>query len=156
MGKGSKKYLLSLLLLGLFSGQVYGQQAPSGHAEVWQNVQSYWDLWAKKDLNGFLQYHHDGYSGWDAEDPMHKNKESVKEWLGHTLQTKEIVVFNINPIDIKIHDNVAIVHYYYSILEKSLPQNKEIKRTGRRTDVLKKQVDKWVVIASHGGDSCEK
>ncbi len=46
--------------------------------------------------------------------------------------------------------NVAIVHYYYSTLIKNV-EGKERNRSGRWTDILMKQGDKWVLIGDSGG-----
>ena len=107
---GVKKNLLLPILFTLCYGQAYSQ-APSGHAEVWENVETYWNLWAQRDLDGFLEYHHIAYSGWSYNDAMHKNKKSSKEWLDYAFKTIEVITFDISAIDIKIHNNVAVVHY---------------------------------------------
>ena len=133
----------------IFLGQAHSQ-ALTGHSEVWQNVQNYWDSWSQRDLDGFLNYHHDAYSGWNYDEPMHKNKRSTKEYLDYIFKTREVIAFDINPIDIKIHSNTAVVHYYYSILEKN-QNGEENKRNGRKTDILIKQTNKWIIIADHGG-----
>ncbi|MEP5613763.1 MAG: nuclear transport factor 2 family protein [Cyclobacteriaceae bacterium] len=145
-----KNYLLLGILFVLLSAEAYGQ-APSGHAEVWQNVEKYWNLWAERDLDGFLDYHHIAYTGWDYNDAMHKNKKTTKEWGEHEFKTREIIAFTISAIDIKIHNNTAIAHYYYSIIEKNAKGSEE-RRSGRKTDVLMKQTNKWVMTADHGGD----
>lgn len=137
------------------SVHLYGQEIPSGHADVWTNVKTYWGLWAQRDLDGFLEYYHDAYSGWYDKDFMHKNKNAAKKWYNHYFKTKEIIVYDINPIDIKIHEEVAIIHYYFSILEKNTESGKEISLKGRKTDVLKWKTDKWLIIASHGGQLFE-
>lgn len=144
------RYLLLTLLFVLLTGQIYGRQAPTGHAEIWNNVMAYWELWAQRDIEGFLEYHHARYSGWNYDDFMHKNKNSTEKWLSHDFTTKQVIAYDINAIDIKIHENVAVVHYYYSILEKNA-QDTEKRRKGRKTDVLIKQEDKWVIVADHGG-----
>lgn len=142
--------LLPVLLLTYY-GQVFGQ-APSGHAEVWQYVEKYWGLWAERDLDGFLECHHVAYSGWDYDNPMHRGKLSAREWYEQEFKTRTVTTFDISPIDIKIHDDTAVIHYYFSILEQRAKED-EIKRSGRITDVLIKQSNKWVLIARHGGDT---
>ena len=146
-----KKYILLLIFFNLFYGLAYSQ-TPSGHAEVWKNVETYWGLWAQRNLDKFLEYHHKAYSGWNYEDPMHKSKKSTREWMDHAFKTREVITFDISAIDIKIHNNTAVVHYYYSILEKDIGGN-EKKSNGRKTDILIKQDDKWVIIADHGGNT---
>ncbi len=147
-------WFLPVCVAVLTSTAVLSQEKPTGHAEILKNVQAYWDLWAKRDLEGFLEYLHDAYSGWNYEAPMHRSKESTRRWINHTFQTRKVIVYDINAVDIKIHGSVAIVHYYYSILEKD-PEGKERKITGRKSDILMKHDDKWVLIAEHGGHTFE-
>ena len=144
------KHMFLPILFALLSGQIYGQETPTSHSEIWKNVLTYWELWAQRDLEGYLEYHHPGFSGWSYDDSMHENKKSTEKWLIHDFATKQVIIYDINAVDIKIHDSVAVVHYYYSILEKNT-QNIEKRRNGRKTDILIKQADKWVIIADHGG-----
>ena len=69
------------------------------------------------------------------------HRDSVRYHRGRTI-----------PTDIKIHDNIAVVHYYYSTLEKD-PKGGEKRSNGRKTDVLIKQANKWIIIADHGGNT---
>ena len=62
------------------------------------------------------------------------------------------MVQEIKPVGINIHDNVAIVQYYYSRILSDV-EGKEKTISGRWTDVLMKQEDKWVMIGDHGGAS---
>lgn len=148
-----RKYLLLSVLFLAYQGQGFSQ-APTGHRAVWQNVQEYWDLWAKRDLDGFLKYHHDAFSGWDYKNSMHRNKESIKGRLEYIFKTRTVITYDVNPIDIKIHGNTAVVHYYFSILQKDA-KGDEQESNGRKTDVLIFQDDKWIIIASHGGNTHE-
>lgn len=61
-------------------------------------------------------------------------------------------MYEINPVAIKIHGNVAIVHYYYLRVRKDAEGKEELEQ-GRWTDILMKQKDKWVLIGDHGGPS---
>ena len=65
---------------------VFSQEYPTGHAEIWKNVEAYWNLWAKRDLDGFLEYFHDAYSGWNFDTPNHRNKESTRRRINHTFK----------------------------------------------------------------------
>ena len=92
----------------------------------------------------------DSYSGWNYDAPMHSSKKSTREWMEHSFQSTEVLVYDISAIDIKSHENIAIVHYYYSILERDA-NGVEVKSAGRKSDVLKRHGDKWLIIADHGG-----
>jgi len=149
-----KPVLKSLLLLfsfaTLISNTVVSQPSPTGHAQIWANVEAYWSQWAKRNLEGYLEYVDDSYSGWNYDAPMHRSKKSTREWMEHSFQSTEVLVYDISAIDIKIHENIAIVHYYYSILERDA-NGVEVKSAGRKSDVLKRHGDKWLIIADHGG-----
>lgn len=143
---------LSCLMLPEAIPPARAPEAPTSHAEVWRGVQAYWSRWAARDLDGFLALHHDAYSGWSHDGPMHRNKASTRDWVGHTLRTRQLVTYDISAVDIKIHGGVAVVHYYYSTLETQ-GQGEERRRVGRRTDVLMRQGERWLLIADHGSDA---
>ena len=126
------------------------QEWSAAQKGVWKNVEAYWNVWAKRDLDGFLNYFHDDYSGWFNRASLPSDKGSSRKWISHSFQTVKISVYEINPVAIKIHGNVAIVHYYFSFIRKDA-EGKESNRSGRWTDILMKQGDKWVLIGDHGG-----
>ncbi len=148
-------WFLPVYITLLISTPAFSQETPGGHAEVWNNVKAYWHLWAERDLDGFMEYFDKGFSGWNYDNPMHMNKEATRKWLTLQFQSKEVMAYDISAIDIKIHDTIAVVHYYYSFLKKDT-QGKEQKCTGRKSDILMKQGDKWLLIADHGGHTSEK
>jgi len=118
--------------------------------EVWKNVQTYWDLDAKQDLDGFMSYFHEDYIGWSKESFFPGNKASLRKWLAEIYKNTKVIVTDLSPQAIQIFDDVAIVHYFYS----QMTEDKEGKRTyvkGRWTDILKKQGEKWVLIGDQGG-----
>ena len=121
----------------LATTSLFAQEWSAAQKEVWKNVEAYTDLWAKRDLEGFLNYFHADYSGWFNRAALPGNKDIVRRWQAHFFQTRKIVVYEINPVAIKIHGNVAIVHYYYSRIQKDA-EGKENTRGGRWTDILKK------------------
>ncbi len=147
-----KGVLIVLCITLLSSAQLFGQEWSEEQKEVWKNVETYSELSAKRDLEGFLGYFHDDYSGWFNQNALPNNKASVRKFLSHIFKTTKVLVNDIQPVAIKIHDNIAIVHYYYSNIVKDV-EGKEKNTSGRWTDILMKQGDKWVMIGDHGGPS---
>jgi ketosteroid isomerase-like protein len=92
---------------------------------------------------------HGDYAGWSIDSPLPSTKETAAKFLTHGHSTSKTLVHHIQPVAIKIHGNIAIVHYYWTRISKSGDKEKET--AGRWTDVLMKQNDKWVLIADHGG-----
>jgi len=144
---------LALAIVCLLAGsatQARAQEWSAAQKEVWKNVETYWKLGADKNLEGFLAYFHDDYVGWDQQTPLPTTKAELRKWLEHDFKTNDTVVYEIKPVAIKIHGDVAFVDYYYSQIMKG-PDGKEKPSEGRWTDILMKQGDKWVLIGDHGG-----
>ena len=148
-----KKKIISLSVIGLamflYTG-VFAQQWSDGQKEVWKNVQTYWDLAAKGDVEGFLGYFHSDFSGWVNSAHLPHDREARVKFIKFYLPKTKTLLYDIQPLAIKIHGNVAIVHYSYTDVSK-YGEEKEKSEQGRWTDILMKQGDKWVMIGDHGG-----
>ncbi len=142
--------VITLCLTLFISVQLSAQEWSDKQKEVWKSVEAYTDMANKGDLEGFMSYFHSDYSGWSVNDALPSNKKQVTKWIAHNFQTRKILVSDIKPVAIKIHGNVAIVHYYWSRLRKDA-EGKERNSSGRWTDILMKQGDKWVLIGDSGG-----
>jgi ketosteroid isomerase-like protein len=142
--------LLVAFLFGIGLSTLLAQEWSAAQKEVWKNVNDYWTLLAKGDLNGFLGYMHTDYVGWDNNDALPSTKEDAKKWLGYFMQGVKMPVFDIKPLAIKIYGDVAFVHYYFAYVEE-LPDGKKRNDHGRWTDILLRQDNKWVMIGDHGG-----
>ncbi len=143
--------LVAVLLLA--SMQVFAQEWSAAQMEVWKNVETYNSLGMQKNLEGFLEYFHADYCGWEYGDPLPTNKADVRKYLEHSgWKTRMILISDIKPVAIKIHGNVAIVHYYYTVTQKDA-EGKEKSSSGRWTDILIKQGNKWLMIGDHGGQT---
>jgi len=140
----------SLLVAG--SPAISAQEWSAAQKDVWKNVEAYWNLGAQRDVDGMLAYFHDDYLGWSNQSPLPSGKATTRKWVKHQFETTTEVLHTIQPVGIVIQGDVAIVHYYYVVLETNAKGEEETSR-GRWTDVLKKQGDRWVLIADHGGES---
>src|SRR4030043_351712 len=69
--------------------------------EVWKTVETYTDLAAKGDVDGFLTYFHPDYAGWSHDAPVPYGVSSVKKWAGYFLPKREMLVYEITPAAIK-------------------------------------------------------
>jgi ketosteroid isomerase-like protein len=127
-----------------------GQQWSPAQQEAWQTVEAYWQCFAEGDAECFLTYLHDDFSGWTNTNALPRDKEDMSLYLPLGFETSQTLLHDVDPVAINVHDNVAIVHYYYSrtFVDSSGARKSD---TGRWTDILKKQGDRWVMIADHGG-----
>jgi ketosteroid isomerase-like protein len=146
-----KRIVLPMILFfGIGLSAVFAQDWSTAQKEVWKNVNDYWALLAKGDVNGFADYVHADYVGWDDSNTLPTTKEESKKDLTYYMQGTKMPLFNLKPLTIKIYGDVAFVHYYYSYVQE-MPEGKKRSEKGRWTDILLKQGSKWVLIGDHGG-----
>lgn len=132
------------------SAPLAAQEWSDSQKEVWKNVETYSKLAAEGNLEGLLSYYHPDFLGWDYQTDLPSDKASRTKWNRHLLQTTKTLVYEVKPVGIKIHGDVAIVHYFFhEVLEDA--EGKKIESKGRWTDILLQQEDKWVMIGDHGG-----
>jgi ketosteroid isomerase-like protein len=107
-------------------------------------------LFDKRDLEGFQSYVHTDYRGWSYNSAVPLDKATARKYLEYDMKTTTPVLSDIHPMAIQIFGNVAIVHYVYTTIDKGA-DGKDNPSSGRWTDILMKQGDKWVMIGDHGG-----
>jgi ketosteroid isomerase-like protein len=115
--------------------------------EIWETVKAYWQA---TDVDSLMAYVHSEFVGWNVNDPMPHNNTVVHAMLANELDNRDIIFTKISPTGLKIHDNIAVVNYYFNILYKNIDGDQQVEK-GRFTDILKKDDGKWLLIADHGG-----
>ncbi len=142
--------ILTLAISAICPLVVHGQQWSPAEQEVWDSVESYWQCFANGDAECFLAYLHDDFSGWTNTHALPRDKEDMSQYLPLGFEVSETLLHDVDPVAVKVHGDVAIVHYYYSrtFADGSGTRHTD---TGRWTDILLKQGDRWVMVADHGG-----
>lgn len=140
------------LAIVLLTSTSYGQIWNDKQKEVWSNVENYWSLQAKGDADGFLSYFSQDYMGWDYGSPVPQGKTSTAKYITLNMKNSKVLFYDITPVAILVYNDIAIVDYYYSMQTENSESKKQWK-TGRWTDILKKQDNRWVLIADHGGEN---
>jgi len=141
-----------LWLIMTASMPLFAQEWSAAQKDVWKNVEAYWALYAAGDVEGYMTYVHTDYLGWSYQNALPSDKASTRKWVEHDLKTTKTLVSEIKPVAIKIHGNIAFVHYYFSMIIKDA-EGKDKNISGRWTDILMKQGEKWVMIGDHGGQT---
>jgi ketosteroid isomerase-like protein len=142
--------LLAAVFVVCLASPAAAQEWSAEQQDVWQNVQTYWDLSTKRDLEGFMAYFHEDFLGWDRGDWVPTNKADRRAVVKRNFETREIVWRTLKPVGIKVHGNVAIVHYFYTTTSRGA-EGDERTTAGYWTDILMKQGNKWVMIGDAGG-----
>ena len=89
----------------------------------------------------------DSDSGFGHESPINIDRPWLNKWVGFWTKTTKIAICELRPVDIRIHDDIAIVQYFIFTIEKNDEGGKRVIR--RYTMTWKKQASRWVVIGSH-------
>jgi hypothetical protein len=141
--------LLSLVFICI-TVPLFGPQWTESELEVWKHVKAYTNFWVERDAEALIGYMHDGYLGWSLSSEKPVDKATKSKLLRESLKKTENLYYDIRPVGIKIHGNIAIVHYYYYTVDEDADGN-QIPSKGRWTDILMKQGGKWVMIGDSGG-----
>lgn len=140
--------LLSLIFVGFFTVQAFGQELSAEQKEVWEVQKARWELLKKgeTDIEKLKANFHKAmfYWGWGNLFPV--NGDRYAEILRSLVKVKS---FELKPIEIKIFGSVAIVMYSYSYTN---PWDRVI--SGRSTNIYMKQDGKWLLLSGMSS-SCQ-
>ena len=145
--------LISLFFLPNF---MIGQSFSKAEQKVIDAVEDYWSDFAGKDKDKWLDTFHGSYKGWDVGSEVINTKEDNVKWNNYTWGKDAILFWNITPIGVVLHDDIAVVHYYYTTISKNKKSGKETTEKGRWTDVILNDGGKWRLVADHGGKTESK
>lgn len=145
------KLLLSIATLLLFSTGV-AQDIRDDEADVLLTIERQWEAAQKSDhdeVEGMLA---DNFMGWSRSSPAPRSKKSTSKWSRITdKEVGKILRYELYPLSITVHGDLAVAHYLYSTAFKS--KDGEVKmNNGRYTDVLIRNEDGWKFVAWHGGN----
>jgi ketosteroid isomerase-like protein len=129
---------------------VLAQQWSAEQQEVWQSVEAYTEAFAQGELDEFLSYFHEDFTGWNIGDAVPRNKAFVEKAVSQAFLSQQMLWYHLTPLIIEVHGDVAVVHYYATWTRGGM-DGTESTTTARWTDVLLKQGGRWVMIADHGG-----
>ncbi|MDH3620794.1 MAG: nuclear transport factor 2 family protein [Gammaproteobacteria bacterium] len=143
---------LVLILIGsaLFSA-ASAQDASDDEANVLLTIEREWEASRKADQDKIDDMLTDDFMGWGKNSPAPRSKRSTSNWSRFSTEMGRIVRYEIYPLSITIHGDVAIAHYLYSTAFKDKKGEIEMSN-GRYTDVLVRDEDGWKFVAWHGGD----
>jgi hypothetical protein len=117
--------------------------------EIWENVKTYTKLILDGHIKEFLKYFHKDYSAWNCYEPLPVGKNDIINELKDFYQP-EVISYDTIPISINIFNDIAIVHYFYSVTFKNA-DGMEKSKYSHNTDVLIRQKKKWLIIGDNGG-----
>lgn len=114
---------------------------------VWACLEAHWDHLIHGRLEEFLDYIHPDFIGFGHESPINIDRPWLQKWVGFWSKSTKIAICELRPVDIRIHEDIAIVQYFIFTIEKNDEGAKRVIR--RYTMTWKRQGKQWVVIGSH-------
>jgi len=120
---------------------------PEQH-ELWERVQSLWELSRGRDKDKIRATLHPEYVGWDMSTQLPHDREAAVGSVTDDSPTLQDYI--LQPLSVRIYDgNVGVVHYSYAatVLQKS---GDAIRVTGKWSEVYLKQRDEWSMISVSG------
>ena len=123
-----------LILIGIFgfallaSTALKAQEWSAKQKEVWKNVETYWELAAGGKVEEFLSYFHNDFSGWGNSAHVPGDKATRAKFIRFYIPRTKTLIYDIKPLAIKIHGNVAIVHYSYTEASKYAEEKEKSER----------------------------
>jgi len=151
-----KPIVTILISLFMLPNIIIGQSFSKAEQIVIEGVESYWSDFSGKDKNKWLDDFHDSYKGWDVGSEFLNTKKDNIKWNNYTWGKDEVLFWDITPIGVVLHDNIAVVHYYYTTISKNKKNGKETTEKGKWTDVIINDGGKWKLVADHGGKTESK
>jgi ketosteroid isomerase-like protein len=143
---------LALVILGplLFSAAL-AQEPPNDEADVLLAIEREWEAARKGDQDKVDDMLTQDFMGWGKSSPAPRSKRSNSQWRRFNEQMGRVVRYELYPLSITVHGDVATAHYLYSTAFKKKDGEIEMSN-GRYTDVLVRTEDGWKFLAWHGGD----
>ncbi len=143
---------LVLILMGSLLFSAAGAQNTSDdEANVLLVIEREWEAARKGDQDKVDDMLASDFMGWGKNSPAPRSKTSTSNWSRFRTEMGRVVRYELYPLSITIHDDVAIAHYLYSSAFKDKEGKIEISN-GRYTDILVRTEDGWKFLAWHGGD----
>jgi ketosteroid isomerase-like protein len=143
--------LLLVLFGSLLFSAVGAQDASDDEANVLLVIEREWEASQKGDQDKVDDMLTSDFMGWGRGSPAPRSKTSTSNWSRFRSEMGRVVRYELYPLSITIHDDVAIAHYLYSSAFKDKEGEIDISN-GRYTDVLVRAEDGWKFLAWHGGD----
>lgn len=142
--------IITLIVTGCSESSAQQPDIPvDAEQEVWNTVTSYAAAHAAQDVDAYLSYFHPDFEGWYFGDTAVTTLEDRKAGLTWYFDNIEIVEYTPSLKQMQLHGNLAVVHYTLSQRVR-MPNGDVETWVEYWTDILKKEGERWLLVADHG------
>ena len=146
-----KKLQFAITVSALFLfGSAIAQDGRDDSTNVWIAVEAQWDAEKNGDKDWLDEMLLDRFYGWTKDTPAPRSKASTKKWDRLNDEQREMIAYELYPLEIIVEGDTAVAHYLFSSATKSKDGEEETNH-GRYTDILIKTDDGWRFLGWHGG-----
>jgi len=143
-----KSIFISLIIL-FTTSYIYGQWSKK-QLEVWETVIDYSKASSDRDLEKYRKYWHHDFIGWHQGWENPTNYQERVEGLKNYFSATESVMYELEPLNIKVLGEVAIVQYKNRMVVRTKKSGEEEYSISKWTDILVREKGKWRLISDHG------
>jgi hypothetical protein len=93
---------------------------------------------------------HDDFIGLGTGEAEPTTKSDRMQVFAETLETTELVSFDLRPLAINLHGNTAVLIYEAAMVVRDKATGEETRPVIRWTDVAVREGERWSWIADHG------
>ena len=131
--------IIAFSVVTFFIFPAHGEDWSAAQKEIWKMQEAVWSNWKKGDAEGVLASYHKDCTLWFYFAAFSKDKNYIKQRLGwHPI----ILSFELEPQEVKVFDNFAIVQYSLTYEREGKDFNQRVMTTWM------KQNGKWQIIGS--------
>jgi ketosteroid isomerase-like protein len=106
--------------------------------------------WETRDLETIMSCFHEDFVGWGIGNPKPTTKAERRPTFAESFETTESVSLDLQPLEIKIHGNTAVLVYLATTVTRNKETGVETRAVEKWTDVAMREGGRWVWIADHG------
>lgn len=147
--KNAAAFIALATVYCLLTVPVFGQSWSAEEQEVWSFVETITKQAADGKVTEFAKSFHKDFVGWAPGGLVPDTRADRVKKIDFFVPKSKTLYYELRPLSIKVHGNIAIVHYIYSSLSSRGTDAPEGSTT-YWTDVYKKEDGKWQLIADHG------
>lgn len=133
-------YVLSFALILTFSAQ--SKDWSDDQKAVWSVIENTAEAFQEEDWDKVKSYLSDDMLIWRPGAPNPSNKESYLNWVSFYYQYRKILKYEFFPIEIVIHGDTAVAHYFYESVEE-LKDGEHEQDNGHYTEVFVRDGKTW-------------
>jgi hypothetical protein len=134
--------------------QVQAQEWSAEQLEVWDAVNTLWDLEMRGDP-AWPDMLHDSFIGWVDESPAPHDKGTTVRFINAEADQLRWVVHDLKPVGIVVTGNTAVVHYFHVAIIEYRDGDRDTVY-GRQTDVLTRTGDGWRYVSWLGHERSDE